>query len=214
MSTRTLPVTAASFEKIFAAIAIKRTLRRESRCGQIATLAPRPGNAATWREIAWEALEGKKLGDTLRRAIHALSVECREVLFLQDVKNLNTAETAWVLDITLGAARSRLLRARMNAHNALTSGLQPKSSEKSAHFDNFCAHENSANLKIRERNRVESRSCRIPEPGSRDMTGIKTFDTDPSSVSAASTPCESANSFGRMRSIDNSILRAYDFHRV
>ena len=154
MSTRTLPVTAASFEKVFAAIATKRALRRESRCGQIATLASGPGNAATWREIAWEALEGKKLGDTLRRAIHALSVECREVLFLQDVKNLSTAETAWVLDITLGAARSRLLRARMKVHNALTSGLQPKSGEKSAHFDNFCAHENSANLKIRERNWV------------------------------------------------------------
>ncbi len=154
MSTRTLPVTAASFEKVFAAIATKRTLRRKSRSGQIAELASSSGNAATWREIAWEALERKKLGDTLRRAVQALSVEYREVLFLQDVKNLNTAETAWVLDITLGAARSRLLRARMKVHNALTSGLQPKSSEKSAHFDNFCAHENSANLKIRERNWV------------------------------------------------------------
>ncbi len=133
------------------AIATKRTLRRESRSGQIAKLASGPGNGATWRDIAWEALDRKKLGDTLRRAIHALSVECREVLFLQDVKNLNTAETAWVLDITLGAARSRLLRARMRVRNTLTSSLQPKSSGKNADFDNFCVQENSANLKIRER---------------------------------------------------------------
>jgi predicted DNA-binding protein (UPF0251 family) len=154
MSTRTLPVTAASFEMVFAASATTRTLRRESRSGQIAKLASSSRNAATWREIAWEALEREKLGDTLRRAVHALSVECREVLFLQDVKNLSTAETAWILDITVGAARSRLLRARMKVRNALTSGLQPKSSEKNADFDNFCAHENSANLKIRERSRM------------------------------------------------------------
>ena len=154
MSTRILPVTAASFERVFAASATKQTLRRDSRSGQIAKLTSRSWNAATWREIAWEALDRKKLGDTLRRAVHALSIEYREVLFLQDVKNLNTAETAWVLDITLGAARSRLLRARMKVRNALTSGLQPRSSEKNAHFDNFCAHENSADLKIRERNRV------------------------------------------------------------
>ncbi len=154
MSTRTLPVTAASFEKVFAASATKQTLPRKSRSGQIAKLTSSSGNAAIWREIAWEALERKKLGDMLRRAVHALSIEYREVLFLQDVKNLNTAETAWVLYITLGAARSRLLRARMKVRNALTSGLQPKSSEKNADFDNFCAHENSVNLNIRERNRL------------------------------------------------------------
>ncbi len=154
MSTRTLPVTTASFEKVFAAIATKRTLRREPRPGQIAKLASSSRNAATWREIAWEALERKKLGDTLRRAVHCLTVECREVLFLQDVKNLSTAETAWVLDITVGAVRSRLLRARMKVRTALASGLQPKSSEKNSDFGDSCAHDISANLKIRERSRM------------------------------------------------------------
>jgi DNA-directed RNA polymerase specialized sigma24 family protein len=97
--------------------------RRKSRSGQIAKLASSSGNAATWRQIAWEALEGKKLGYTLRSAVQALSVECREVLFLQDVKNLSTAETAWVLDITMGAVRSRLLRARMKVRNASVGSL-------------------------------------------------------------------------------------------
>ena len=86
MSTKTLPVTAGSFEKVFAAVATKRPHTR------------RLGSSLTdWREIAWAALERKKLGDTLRRAIETLSVKYREVLFLQDVKNLSTAETAWVL---------------------------------------------------------------------------------------------------------------------
>ena len=118
MSTKTLPVTATSFEKIFAALATKRPHTR------------RQGNALTdWREIAWAALDRKKLGDTLRRAIDALSLKYREVLFLQDVKDLNTAETAWVLGITVGAARSCLLRARMQVRDALASSLLPKPSE-------------------------------------------------------------------------------------
>ncbi len=64
--------------------------------------------------------------NTVRRAIQALSVEYREVLFLQDVKNLSTAETAWVLNITVGAVRSRLLRARMKVRYALASDLSPR----------------------------------------------------------------------------------------
>ena len=130
MSARRLPVTAASFEKVFAALATKQTPRRESRSCQTAKLASSLGNAATWREIACEALEKGKLGDTLRRAVHALSAECREVLFLQDVKNLSVAETAWVLDVPVVAVISRLRRARMFVRNALASGLQRKRSER------------------------------------------------------------------------------------
>jgi predicted DNA-binding protein (UPF0251 family) len=154
MSTKTLPVTAVSFEKVFAAAATKQTSPRKSRSGQIAELGLSSGNTAAWREIAWEALERKGLGDTLRCAIQALSAKYREVLFLQDVKNLSTAETAWVLDITVGAVRSRLLRARINVRNALASGLQPKPSEKNSDFDNPCAHDNSANMKVGDRSRM------------------------------------------------------------
>jgi len=130
MSTRTLTVAPASFEKVFAAIATKRTLRRKSRSGQITRLAPSSGNGASWREIAREAVERGNLRNTVRRAIQALSVEYREVLFLQDVKNLSTAETAWVLNITVGAVRSRLLRARMKVRYALASDLSPRTSSR------------------------------------------------------------------------------------
>ncbi len=137
MSTKTLPVTAGSFEKVFAAVATKRPHTR------------RLGSSLTdWREIAWAALERKKLGDTLRRAIETLSVKYREVLFLQDVKNLSTAETAWVLDITVGAVRYRLLRARMRVYDALASRLLPKLSQKNSDLANSYAHDIPCKIQV------------------------------------------------------------------
>src|SRR5882672_10460796 len=152
MSTKTLPVTAASFERIFAAIAARGTIRRRSRAGKIAK------DLAGWREIAWEALEREKLGDTLRRAIEALSAKYREVLFLQDVKNLNTAETAWVLDIPVGAVRSRLQRARMQVRGALASSLLPNPGEKNSGLGNSYAQGIPANRKAQDRSRIGTAS--------------------------------------------------------
>ena len=137
MSTKTLPVTAGSFEKVFAAVATKRPHTR------------RLGSSLTdWRDIAWEALRRKKLGDTLRRAIETLAVKYREVLFLQDVKNLNTAETAWVLNITVGAVRYRLLRARMRVRDALASRLLPKLSQKNSDLANSYAHDIPCKIQV------------------------------------------------------------------
>jgi predicted DNA-binding protein (UPF0251 family) len=137
VSTKTLPVTAASFEKVFTALAAKRRHTR------------RQENTLTdWREIAWAALEREKLGDTLRRAIEALSVTHREVLFLQDVKNLNTAETAWVLGISVRAARSRLRKARMQVRDALASGLFPKPSDRHSGRCNSRAHRIPCDFRI------------------------------------------------------------------
>ena len=142
MSTKTLPVTAASFEKVFAAVATKETLGRRSPSGEIAK------DLTDWRDIAWEARRKKKLGGTLRRAIEALSVTHREVLFVRDVKNLSTAETAWVLGITVRAARSRLRKARMQVRQALASGLFPKPSDKHSGRGNSCAQEIPCDFRI------------------------------------------------------------------
>jgi DNA-directed RNA polymerase specialized sigma24 family protein len=137
MSTKTLPVTAASFEKVFAALAAKQPHTR------------RQGDTLTdWREIAWAALDRKQLGDTLQHAIEALSVQYREVLFVQDVKNLNTAETAWVLGITVRAARSRLRKARMQVRDALASGLFSKPNGRDSGRCNFRAHEIPCHFRI------------------------------------------------------------------
>src|SRR6266849_6216684 len=132
MSTTTLAITAASFEKVFVgswAASITR-LQRDSSRDEYLVAEEKYQDLANWREIAWKALEKKKLGDSLRRAIVLLPIKYREVLFLRDVKNLNTAETAWVLSITVGAVRYRLLRARMQVCDALASGLLPKPSDK------------------------------------------------------------------------------------
>jgi hypothetical protein len=56
------------------------------------------------------------------------------------VKNLTAAETAWILGITVGAARSRLLKARMQVRDALASGLSPKPSHRHSGRCNSHAH--------------------------------------------------------------------------
>ena len=137
MSTKTPPVTAAGFEKVFAGSGTKHPRR-----------VYRLQYAADWREVAWAALERKKLGGALRCAIEALSAGYREVLFLHDVKNLTTAEAAWVLGITVPAARSRLLKARMQVRDALASGLSPKPGEKNSDQGNSCSHEIPCNFRV------------------------------------------------------------------
>ena len=130
MSAKALSVTPVSFEKVFVAPATQRTLARRS-----------PKRWTDWREIAWEALRRRRLGNALRRAIGTLSAKYREVLFLQDVKNLNTAETAWVLGIPVELVPSRLQKARAQVRRALSSALFPKPGEKNSHRGNSSVHQ-------------------------------------------------------------------------
>jgi predicted DNA-binding protein (UPF0251 family) len=126
MATKTLPITAVSFEKVFLRNAFNgTTCHREHRNADEYMLktAKWHQGLVDWREIACKAFEKKELGDALWRAIVSLPMKYREVLFLVDVKNLNTAETAWILNITTGAARARLLRARLQVYSALSSSL-------------------------------------------------------------------------------------------
>jgi DNA-directed RNA polymerase specialized sigma24 family protein len=94
MSTKTLLDTPTCFEK-----------RTPARIQPSATIAK---DGTDWREIAREALRRMTLADMLRLALDALTAKYREELFLQDVQNLNSAETAWVLDIPVVAVQSRL----------------------------------------------------------------------------------------------------------
>jgi RNA polymerase sigma factor (sigma-70 family) len=133
MSTTTTAITAASFEKVFVrnwAANITR-LQRHSSPDQHLVTEEKYQDLAAWREIAWKALEKKRLGDSLRRAILSLPMQYREVLFLRDVKNLDTAETAWILNVTAGAVRARLLRARMQVYGTLMSSLLMRTRENS-----------------------------------------------------------------------------------
>ncbi len=102
MNTKTNSVQAASPEKAFAAPATQQT---PTRPWPSATMAK---NGTDWREIAREALRRKTLADRLQLALDALMVKCREALSLQDVQNLNSAESTWILDIPVIAVESRL----------------------------------------------------------------------------------------------------------
>jgi len=131
MSTTTPAITAASFEKVFVCrrAASITHIQRHTPPDEHLVAGEKYQDLATWREIAWKAFEKKRLGDSLRRAIVSLPMKYREVLFLRDVKNLDTAETAWILNITAGAVRARLLRARMQVYGTLMSSLLMRAHE-------------------------------------------------------------------------------------
>jgi DNA-directed RNA polymerase specialized sigma24 family protein len=65
-------------------------------------------NGKDCREIAKEALRRLTLGEALRLALGIAIAKYRETLFLQDANNLDTSETAMVLDIPVMAVQSRL----------------------------------------------------------------------------------------------------------
>jgi len=131
-TTTTITVTSESFEKLFVRNAAS-------------TIGLYPKGWASsehldltdWRHIGWKALVNNELGDALRRAILPLPVKYREVLFLRDVKNLDTEEAAWVLGMAAGAVKAWLSRARTQVRDALTSALSSKLSCKCSNLGNF-----------------------------------------------------------------------------
>ena len=130
MRTTTISITAGSFERVFLRSATKRI-------GSQAT-TKHCLDWTDWRDIARKALRNRELGNALRNAVLPLSVKYREVLFLRDVKNLDTEETAWILGIAGGAVRAWLSRARNLVREALTSALSPKLSSKCSNLAGFC----------------------------------------------------------------------------
>jgi len=79
-----------------------------------------PAILRDWREVPSEALERKEVRQMLQRAITSLPDKYREVFVLRDVEELNIAETAAALSITVGNAKVRLHRARMMLQKQLT----------------------------------------------------------------------------------------------
>lgn len=72
-----------------------------------------PAVLTDWREIPSEALDRKELREMLQRALGELPVKYREVLIMRDVREMNIAETAQLLGVSLGTVKTRLLRARL-----------------------------------------------------------------------------------------------------
>lgn len=137
MVTTTASVSAESFEKVF--------LQSAAGAIDLQTYAPTGGylleklhqDLADWRVLAWEAFRKKELGNLLRRSIVSLPIKYRTVLFLRDVKNLDTEETAWILNISGGAVRTRLQRARTQIYEALLASLFGQAIKITSSYRNF-----------------------------------------------------------------------------
>ena len=78
-----------------------------------------------WQGGAVEWIERDEVRQAVRKAIDQLPETHRNVLLLRDIEELDTAEVAKMLEITEGAVKTRLHRARM----ALRGLLDPELSE-------------------------------------------------------------------------------------
>ncbi len=144
MRQTTISVTAESFEKVFVRSAIN-TIRfhpeYRSNEGKPNARKKHFPDSTDWRGIAWRAINNKELRDALRRAVLSLPVKYRNVLFLRDVKNLDTEEAAWILGIAAGAVKAWLSRARALVRDALVSAVSPRFDGKYSSLGNFyCDH--------------------------------------------------------------------------
>jgi DNA-directed RNA polymerase specialized sigma24 family protein len=140
MRNNTTAITAESFERIFVRT-FHNTAGLKLDCW-----------SNDWRCITRKALVNKELGDALRRAVLSLPVKYREVLFLRDVKNLDTEDAAWILSITAGAVKAWLSRARNLVREALVSALSSSLSGK-------CSNLVSSIATFEIRDRSQSLSC-------------------------------------------------------
>jgi RNA polymerase sigma-70 factor, ECF subfamily len=83
-----------------------------------------PRDFADWREIPSEALERKEVREKLVAAFASLAQKYREVFVLRDVEHLSIEDTSQVLGISVGAVKTRLLRARLMLRDLLSPGLE------------------------------------------------------------------------------------------
>lgn len=83
--------------------------------------------ASPWRTEDLDPVEQRELRELVLRSIHSLPEGHRNVLLLRDIEDLDTEETAEVLQISPGAVKTRLHRARQ----ALRELLEPHLREAS-----------------------------------------------------------------------------------
>ncbi|MEP6770126.1 MAG: sigma-70 family RNA polymerase sigma factor [Acidobacteriota bacterium] len=81
--------------------------------------------SAGWEKSADVLLESREVRDLVRAAIDRLPESYRTVLMLRDIEELDTAETARLLDLTENAVKIRLHRARQALRGLLDPSLRP-----------------------------------------------------------------------------------------
>jgi RNA polymerase sigma-70 factor (ECF subfamily) len=84
--------------------------------------------ASPWRTGGADALERQELRAMVRDKILELPEGHRNVLLLRDIEELDTAETAALLEISAGAVKTRLHRARQALRELLAAELSEDAS--------------------------------------------------------------------------------------
>src|SRR5438874_9098788 len=78
-----------------------------------------PREFADWSPNPEQQYGQSELSDILRKTIQGLPTSFRTVCVLRDVEGLSTEETAEMLDLSIPAVKSRLLRARLQLRERL-----------------------------------------------------------------------------------------------
>src|SRR5215831_19217035 len=78
-----------------------------------------PREVADWSPNPEQLYKQGELKDILRKTIQGLPASFRTVFVLRDVEGLSTEETAEMLDLSIPAVKSRLLRARLQLRERL-----------------------------------------------------------------------------------------------
>ena len=83
-----------------------------------------PRDFADWRPNPEQEMARTELETILQSAARSLPMTFRTVFFLRDVEGLSTEETAEMLDLSEGAVKARLFRARLRLREELSKILK------------------------------------------------------------------------------------------
>jgi len=89
-----------------------------------------PREIADWSPNPEQLYNQSELGDILDKTIQGLPAGFRTVFVLRDVEGLSTEETAELLDLSIPAVKSRLLRARLQLRERLNRYFKRKQENK------------------------------------------------------------------------------------
>jgi RNA polymerase sigma-70 factor, ECF subfamily len=89
---------------------------------------------AVWEDNPEQRYSQREIREVLDKAILSLRPTFRAVFVLRDVEDLSTEETAAVLDLSVPAVKSRLLRARLQLREKLTRFFKRKGDDAFAYM--------------------------------------------------------------------------------
>jgi RNA polymerase sigma-70 factor (ECF subfamily) len=89
---------------------------------------------AVWDDNPEQQYSREEFRDILDKAIQSLRPAFRTVFLLRDVEDLSTEETARMLDLSIPAVKSRLLRARLQLREKLTRFFKRKGDDVFAYL--------------------------------------------------------------------------------